>query len=60
MASTITEWLCAVAFCVYILTFTEEFRDVRVTHPKVCKNVRNISYSFVIYRSNSSIILQIR
>ncbi|XP_043515743.1 uncharacterized protein LOC122531689 [Frieseomelitta varia] len=35
VASTITEWLCAVAFCVYILTFTEEFRDVRVTHPKV-------------------------
>lgn len=35
VASTITEWLCAGAFCVYILTFTDEFRDVKVSHPKV-------------------------
>lgn len=35
VASTITEWLCAGAFAVYILTFSEEFRDVKVIHPKV-------------------------
>ncbi|XP_026831106.1 uncharacterized protein LOC113563580 [Ooceraea biroi] len=35
VASTITEWLCAMAFCAYILTFTEEFRDIRISPPKV-------------------------
>lgn len=35
VASTITEWLCAGAFAVYILTFSEEFRDVKVIHPKI-------------------------
>jgi len=35
VASTITEWLYAIAFCAYILTFTEEFRDVRISPPKV-------------------------
>ncbi|XP_076279121.1 DNA damage-regulated autophagy modulator protein 1-like [Lasioglossum baleicum] len=35
VASTISEWLCAAAFCIYILTFTNEFRDIRISHPKV-------------------------
>jgi len=35
VVSTITEWLCAIAFCTYILTFTEEFRDIRIIPPKV-------------------------
>ncbi|XP_076667857.1 DNA damage-regulated autophagy modulator protein 1-like isoform X1 [Andrena cerasifolii] len=38
VASTVTEWLCAAAFCVYILTFTDEFRDVKISHPKVVCN----------------------
>ncbi|XP_018378505.1 PREDICTED: LOW QUALITY PROTEIN: uncharacterized protein LOC108771097 [Trachymyrmex cornetzi] len=35
VVSTITEWLCAIAFSTYILTFTEEFRDIRIIPPKV-------------------------
>lgn len=35
VASTITEWVCAVAFCIYILTFTNEFRDIKISHPRV-------------------------
>ncbi|XP_032677583.1 uncharacterized protein DDB_G0283697-like [Odontomachus brunneus] len=35
ITSTITEWLCAMTFCFYILTFTEEFRDIRISHPKL-------------------------
>ncbi|XP_035729063.1 uncharacterized protein LOC118444675 [Vespa mandarinia] len=35
VASTVTEWICAIAFCIYILTFTDEFKDIRMSHPKV-------------------------
>ncbi|KYM85518.1 DNA damage-regulated autophagy modulator protein 2 [Atta colombica] len=46
VVSTITEWLCAIAFCTYILTFTEEFRDIRIIPPKAVKNIlcRGASY----------------
>ncbi|EZA56521.1 DNA damage-regulated autophagy modulator protein [Ooceraea biroi] len=40
VASTITEWLCAMAFCAYILTFTEEFRDIRISPPKIIEITR--------------------
>lgn len=33
VASSISEWIVATIFCFYILTFTDEFRDIRVTHP---------------------------
>lgn len=45
VVSTITEWLCAMAFCVYILTFTEEFRDIRISHPKVIYNMYGLRSS---------------
>ncbi|OAD62626.1 DNA damage-regulated autophagy modulator protein 2, partial [Eufriesea mexicana] len=35
VASTIAEWMCATAFCVYILTFSNEFRNIKLSHPKV-------------------------
>ncbi|XP_046434432.1 DNA damage-regulated autophagy modulator protein 2 isoform X1 [Neodiprion pinetum] len=35
MASTVAEWLCAGCFCVYILTFTDEFRGVQLKRPKI-------------------------
>lgn len=35
VASTVTEWICAAAFCIYLLTFTDEFRDIKISHPKV-------------------------
>ncbi|KYN40136.1 DNA damage-regulated autophagy modulator protein 2 [Trachymyrmex septentrionalis] len=43
VVSTITEWLCAIAFCTYILTFTEEFRDIRIIPPKVICNMHRLS-----------------
>ncbi|KYN27664.1 DNA damage-regulated autophagy modulator protein 2 [Trachymyrmex cornetzi] len=42
VVSTITEWLCAIAFSTYILTFTEEFRDIRIIPPKHFNAVKNI------------------
>ncbi|XP_066583529.1 DNA damage-regulated autophagy modulator protein 2-like isoform X2 [Prorops nasuta] len=39
--STVTEWICAIAFCLYILTFTDDFKDIRLLHPKVtCNSVQ--------------------
>ncbi|XP_078053796.1 DNA damage-regulated autophagy modulator protein 2-like isoform X1 [Augochlora pura] len=35
VASTVTEWICAIAFCIYLLTFTDEFRDLKISHPTV-------------------------
>ncbi|KYN07461.1 DNA damage-regulated autophagy modulator protein 2, partial [Cyphomyrmex costatus] len=43
VVSTITEWLCAIAFCTYILTFTEEFKDIRIIPPKVICNIHRLS-----------------
>ncbi|KYQ56178.1 DNA damage-regulated autophagy modulator protein 2 [Trachymyrmex zeteki] len=42
VVSTITEWLCAIAFCTYILTFTEEFRDIRIIPPKHFNAAKNV------------------
>nr|XP_031827328.1 uncharacterized protein LOC116424718 [Nomia melanderi] len=39
VASTVTEWICAAAFCVYLLTFTDEFRDIKISHPKARRGV---------------------
>ncbi|XP_034949080.1 DNA damage-regulated autophagy modulator protein 2 [Chelonus insularis] len=35
LLSTITEWLCACTICVYILSFTNEFREVQLSYPKI-------------------------
>ncbi|XP_043261223.1 DNA damage-regulated autophagy modulator protein 1-like [Colletes gigas] len=42
VASAITEWVCATAFCVYILTFTDEFRDIKISHPRVVCNPHRV------------------
>ncbi|KAF7387239.1 hypothetical protein HZH68_012916 [Vespula germanica] len=58
VASTVTEWICAIAFCVYILTFTDEFRDIRMIHPKETLTADEVEISFQILcnfnRSRSS------
>lgn len=33
VASSISEWIVATAFCFYILTFTDEFRAMQIDHP---------------------------
>uniref|UniRef100_U5ESK3 Putative conserved plasma membrane protein n=1 Tax=Corethrella appendiculata TaxID=1370023 RepID=U5ESK3_9DIPT len=33
VASTISEWIVATAFCFYIITFTEEFKIISLDHP---------------------------
>lgn len=35
VASSISEWIVATAFCFYILTFTDEFRLMQLDHPPV-------------------------
>lgn len=35
LLSTITEWLCAIAICIFILSFTNEFREIELHYPKV-------------------------
>lgn len=35
VASTISEWIVATVFCFYILSFSEEFRDVHLDHPSI-------------------------
>lgn len=57
VASTVTEWLCAIAFCGYILTFTEEFRDVRISPPKVICNMHRLrSNNEMLNESQDSVI----
>uniref|UniRef100_A0A182TX38 CWH43-like N-terminal domain-containing protein n=1 Tax=Anopheles melas TaxID=34690 RepID=A0A182TX38_9DIPT len=33
VASSISEWIVATAFCFYVLTFTDEFRTMQLDHP---------------------------
>ncbi|KAH0956098.1 hypothetical protein HN011_000465 [Eciton burchellii] len=42
VTSTITEWICAMAFCIYILTFMEEFRSIRIFSPKMICNMHRL------------------
>ncbi|XP_023290703.1 DNA damage-regulated autophagy modulator protein 2 isoform X2 [Orussus abietinus] len=34
VVSTVAEWICAIGFCAYILTFTDEFREIQLIQPK--------------------------
>ncbi|XP_015111768.1 DNA damage-regulated autophagy modulator protein 2 [Diachasma alloeum] len=33
--SSICEWACAIVVCIYILTFTNEFREIQMSCPKI-------------------------
>lgn len=58
-ASSVTEWLCVMAFCAYILTFIEEFRDIRISPPKVICNMHHLSLSNeVLNESQNSVVVQ--
>ncbi|KAK0079490.1 hypothetical protein PV325_001207 [Microctonus aethiopoides] len=46
MISSATEWLCAIAICIYILSFTYEFREIQLSYPKV---MYKADYSRKIY-----------
>lgn len=35
VVSSVSEWIIATIFCFFILTFTDEFRDVDLDHPQV-------------------------
>lgn len=35
VASTISEWIVAICFCIYILTFYSEFSEISFSHPKI-------------------------
>uniref|UniRef100_A0A182I9P0 CWH43-like N-terminal domain-containing protein n=1 Tax=Anopheles arabiensis TaxID=7173 RepID=A0A182I9P0_ANOAR len=39
VASSISEWIVATAFCFYVLTFTDEFRTMQLDHPPVKPNL---------------------
>jgi len=41
VASTVSEWIVATSFCVYILSFVQEFRVINIEEPQVC--------NFIIY-----------
>lgn len=45
MVSSATEWLCAIAICIYILSFTYEFREIQLSYPKVRR--MNILYNLL-------------
>ena len=36
VASTVSEWIVATSFCVYILSFVQEFRAINIEEPQVC------------------------
>ncbi|CAG5100954.1 Similar to Dram2: DNA damage-regulated autophagy modulator protein 2 (Mus musculus) [Cotesia congregata] len=35
LLSTISEWLLAIAICIFLLSFTHEFREIEMTYPKI-------------------------
>ena len=35
VASTVSEWIVATSFCVYILSFVQEFRVINIEEPQV-------------------------
>lgn len=35
VASTISEWVVAICFCIYILTFYSEFSEISFSHPQI-------------------------
>lgn len=43
VASSISEWIVATIFCFYILSFTEEFRAIKMHHPVVGHMLINLS-----------------
>lgn len=38
VASSISEWIVATIFCFYILSFSDEFRDISFSHPSITLN----------------------
>lgn len=46
--SSVSEWIVATAFSFYILSFTPEFRDIHVEHPKI----------ILVSRTTAAVILQ--
>uniref|UniRef100_A0A1B6FDX0 CWH43-like N-terminal domain-containing protein n=1 Tax=Cuerna arida TaxID=1464854 RepID=A0A1B6FDX0_9HEMI len=35
VVSTASEWVVAICFCIYILSFSSEFREITFTHPQI-------------------------
>jgi hypothetical protein len=48
VASTVSEWIVATSFCVFILSFVREFQKINLEEPQVC-NIIILSYLFVMY-----------
>lgn len=49
--SSISEWLIATVFCFYILSFTDEFRDIHIDHP----HIRIIEWNEIDYTYTTSV-----
>ena len=46
VASTVSEWIVATSFCVYILSFVQEFRTIKIEEPQVCNFIICIPYVY--------------
>lgn len=46
VASTASEWVVAISFCFYILSFAEDFRNLSLEHPTVSQNthIKNVDF----------------
>lgn len=53
VASSISEWIVATIFCFYILTFTDEFRDIHMEHPAVSSSL------FVTFSASTMLVKRV-
>lgn len=53
VASSISEWIVATIFCFYILTFTDEFRVIKMHHPQIVF-MQVIEYNVIVQPTDES------
>jgi len=49
VVSTVSEWIVATSFCVYILSFVQEFRVINIEEPQVCHVIIYIPYVYNVW-----------
>jgi len=57
VASTVSEWIVATSFCVYILSFVQEFRAINIEEPQVFINAER-SRASIVSSETSPVIAQ--
>lgn len=50
VVSTVSEWVVAICFCLYILSFAQEFREITFTHPQVGHLIFNFFQLLNLFR----------